>query len=160
MIASTPIGGHWPPISTVGDKALWKKVQKIAKKNNASDTMNNATPIFKPLCTAKVWFPRYVASLITSLNQNDIDDTKAIKAKYNTKFALKKPCIVNTPVVVTVNNEMQVSIGQGEGETRWNGCAWKLLRITFVMISFCLFFSFWLVLYSVYQLYRLSLKKR
>jgi hypothetical protein len=38
----------------VGDKALWKKAQNIAKKNNTSDTINNPTPIFKPLCTAKV----------------------------------------------------------------------------------------------------------
>jgi hypothetical protein len=42
----------------VGDKALWKKVQKMATKNNTSDTINKATPIFKPLCTAKVWLPK------------------------------------------------------------------------------------------------------
>jgi len=58
LMASIPIGGHWAPNSTVGDKALWKKAQKIAKKNNASDTINKATPIFNPLCTANVWLPK------------------------------------------------------------------------------------------------------
>lgn len=52
------MGGQWAPISIVGDNALWKKDQKIAKKNNASDTINNATPIFRPLWTARVWLPR------------------------------------------------------------------------------------------------------
>ena len=73
LTASIPLGGHWAPSSTVGDKALWKKAQNIAKKNKASDTINKATPIFKPFCTAKVWFPKYVPSEITSLNQNDIE---------------------------------------------------------------------------------------
>jgi len=59
-IASIPIGGHIAPNSTVGDRALWKKVQKIAKKNKASDTINKPIPIFNPLWTAKVWLPIYV----------------------------------------------------------------------------------------------------
>ena len=80
LIASTPAGGQWAPNSTVGDKALWKKVQKIAKKNKASLTINNATPMFKPLWTANVWLPWYVASEITSLNQNDIESTTDNKA--------------------------------------------------------------------------------
>jgi len=28
---------------------LWKKAQKIARKKKASDTINKATPMFKPL---------------------------------------------------------------------------------------------------------------
>jgi len=32
LIASTPAGGQWAPSSIVGDSALWKNVQKIAKK--------------------------------------------------------------------------------------------------------------------------------
>jgi len=60
LIASIPIGGHWAPNSTVGDKAEWKNAQNIAKKNSASDTINKATPIFNPFCTAKVWLPKYV----------------------------------------------------------------------------------------------------
>lgn len=58
LIASIPNGGHIAPNSTVGDNALWKKAQKIARKNNPSDTMNKATPKFRPLWTAIVWFPK------------------------------------------------------------------------------------------------------
>lgn len=58
FIESIPKGGHLAPNSTVGDNALWKNDQNIAKKNKASDIMNNPTPMFIPLCTAKVWFPK------------------------------------------------------------------------------------------------------
>lgn len=58
LTASIPAGGQWAPISIVGDKALWKKAQNIAKKNNASDTINRATPMFKPFWTASVWLPK------------------------------------------------------------------------------------------------------
>ena len=48
-IASIPIGGHIAPNSIAGERALWKKVQNIAKKNKASDTINKPTPKFNPL---------------------------------------------------------------------------------------------------------------
>lgn len=73
FIAWVPIGGHSVPISMLGDKALWKNVQNIAKKKRASETINNPTPKFNPLCTAEVWLPRYVASAMISLNHNDIE---------------------------------------------------------------------------------------
>jgi len=57
LIGAIPNGGHWAPISTLGDKALWKNVQKIAKKKRASDIINKATPIFSPFWTARVWSP-------------------------------------------------------------------------------------------------------
>ena len=80
LTASIPEGGQWAPSSTLGDNALWKKVQKIAKKNKASLTINKATPIFKPLCTARVWLPKYVASDMTSLNQKHIENTNETNA--------------------------------------------------------------------------------
>lgn len=128
-IASIPIGGHWAPNSTVGDKALWKNAQNIAKKNNASDTINKATPIFIPLWTANVWLPKYVASLITSRHQKDIDNITKKKAGNIKLLALVKPCITNTPLVVKFNKAIEVSIGQGDGETKWKGCAWKWLLV-------------------------------
>jgi hypothetical protein len=78
-IASIPIGGHIAPNSTAGERALWKNVQNIAKKNKASDTINKPTPRFSPLWTARVWCPIYVPSAITSLHQNDIDNINAVK---------------------------------------------------------------------------------
>ena len=68
-IACIPEGGHWIPNSIVGDKELWKNVQKIARKNNVSEIINKAIPIYKPLWTARVWLPKYVDSVIISLNQ-------------------------------------------------------------------------------------------
>ena len=130
---SIPLGGHWAPISTGGDRALWKKAQKILRKNNASLTINKATPIFKPLCTAKVWLPRYVPSDMMSLNHNDIEDTNKNRAEISIICAEGNPCIVKTPEQVRVKREKQVNIGQGEGETKWKGCAWKLLLIKFVI---------------------------
>jgi len=52
--AIIPKGGHSAPNSTVGDNALWKKAQNIARKNKASDTINSATPKFSPRWTAMV----------------------------------------------------------------------------------------------------------
>jgi hypothetical protein len=102
----------------VGDKALWKKAQNIARKNKASDTINKATPMFNPLCTANVWFPKYVPSLITSLNQKDIDEIRVIKANINKYPALGKSCIRETAIVVKANNDKLVYKGQKEGETK------------------------------------------
>jgi len=80
LTASIPIGGQCAPNSTVGLNALWKYAQNMAKKKKASLTINKATPMFSPLCTAKVWLPKYVPSEIISLNHSDIHKTKLINA--------------------------------------------------------------------------------
>jgi len=54
-----------------------------------------------------------------------------MNAEGNQYPACEKPCIVKTPEVVKVNKLIQVNIGQGEGETRWNGCPWKALLLRF-----------------------------
>jgi hypothetical protein len=41
-----------------------------------------------------------------------------INAKGKKLLALAKPCILSTPVVVKVNNDTHVNIGQGLGETK------------------------------------------
>jgi len=46
--ASIPTGGHITPISTEGDKLLWKNAQKNEKKSKISDTINSTKPIFNP----------------------------------------------------------------------------------------------------------------
>jgi len=74
--------------------------------------------MFNPLCTANVWLPKNVPSLITSLHHNDIDEISVTKAKDRNVSALLKPCIVNTPLVVNVNNAIQVYKGQGDGDTK------------------------------------------
>jgi hypothetical protein len=74
--------------------------------------------MFSPLCTAKVWLPRYVPSLITSLHHNAIDKISVIKAKNRNVWKLLNPCIVNTPLVVNVNKLREVNKGQGDGDTK------------------------------------------
>jgi len=119
FIESIPIGGHFAPNSIVGDKALWKNAQNIAKKNKASDTINKATPMLSPFCTAKVWLPKYVPSDITSLNHNDIDNIRANKANVKLFMAKLKFWKAKTALKVSVNNDKLVFNGQGLGDTRW-----------------------------------------
>lgn len=38
-----------------------------------------------------------------------------------------KPCINKTVEVVSINNEILVYNGHGEGDTKWKGWFWKLL---------------------------------
>ena len=121
LIESIPIGGHFAPSSIVGDNALWKNAQNIAKKNSASDSINKATPIFIPFCTANVWLPKYVPSDITSLNHNDIDNIKANKAKIKLFIAKLKFWKAKTALKVNVNKDKLVFKGQGLGETKWKG---------------------------------------
>jgi len=53
----------------------------------------------------------------------------------NTVDAWAKLCMLNTPVVVSVNKFILIEIGQGEGDTKWNGWAWKLLLVKWVTES-------------------------
>ena len=124
---STPLGGHLAPISTGGPTALWKKLQNILKKKSASLIINKTIPVLRPLCTAKVWLPKYVPSDIISLNQNDIEKISNKKANVNIICEIGNPCTVRTPEQVRHNRHTLVSTGHGEGETRWKGWAWKLL---------------------------------
>jgi hypothetical protein len=53
-----------------------------------------------------------------SRNQKDIEEIKDTKAKIKQYSASLKPCIVKTPELVKVNNDIHVYKGQGEGETK------------------------------------------
>lgn len=48
---SIPIGGHVQPVSGVGARALWKKAQKKARKNIASEAMKRIIPTRSPRAT-------------------------------------------------------------------------------------------------------------
>ena len=64
-----------------------------------------------------------MASEIISLNQRDMEDISSNKANVSITKTKGNPCIVKTPEQVSVKRERQVSIGQGEGETKWKGWA-------------------------------------
>lgn len=108
FIDCIPKGGHFAPNSIVGDNALWKNAQKIAKKNNASDTINNPIPMFIPLWTANVWLPKYVPSDIISLNQRLILRIKLIRPADNIYKVPGKLWNKSTALRVIVNKAIQV----------------------------------------------------
>ena len=111
-----------------------KKCPKYSQKKKISLTINNATPIFKPLCTAKVWLPRYVASLIISLNHKPIQYTNDVIANVTNRLEKKNVCIAKTVVHVRANKQVDVYTGQGLGETKWNRWAWKILLYSYTIL--------------------------
>jgi hypothetical protein len=69
LITLRPIGGHIEPNNIDGQMAEWNKAQKNPKNNINSETKNNKNPRFNPRFTIKVCWPKYVDSVIISLNQ-------------------------------------------------------------------------------------------
>ena len=63
--------------------------------------------------------------------------TTAISAKSNKCIDLAKPWKNNTALNVITSNEKLVFKGQGEGDTKWKGCAWNKLLVC-IVIFFCL----------------------
>jgi hypothetical protein len=54
LIGVIPAGGHVHPSSGVGARLLWKKAQKKAKKNRASEAIKRIIPQRRPLATFNV----------------------------------------------------------------------------------------------------------
>lgn len=54
----------------------------------------------------------------------------------------ENPCIDSTRLVVSVKSEKQVKRGQGEGETKWKGCAWKLVLVKLVIVILIIYYIF------------------
>jgi len=46
---------------------------------------------------------------------------------------LLKLCIDKAAILVKFNKEILVYKGQGDGDTKWKGWSWKLLRITLLI---------------------------
>jgi len=65
-MASIPVGGQQVPNSIVGERLLWKKAQKKAKKNKTSEVMKRIIPHRRPAPTWEVCWPSYVDSRTTS----------------------------------------------------------------------------------------------
>jgi hypothetical protein len=61
-----PVGGHTRPISKVGDRLLWKNLQKNDRKKKISDTINKIIPHFRLRSTLSEWIPWNVPSRLTS----------------------------------------------------------------------------------------------
>lgn len=133
-----PIGGHTHPTSTVGANELWKNAQKNEKKKHTSEIMKSNIPHRNPLCTIRVWWPWYEASLITSLHHTIITNKIKVKDIDANNCPLLYPCIQATVPVVNPKAENDPIYGQGLGSTKWKGWYWFILSIFYVFI----FFSF------------------
>lgn len=55
---------------------------------------------------------------------------------YNIDIELEKLWKVNTALSVSANKDVLVYSGQGLGETKWKGCAWKLLLFEILIFSY------------------------
>ena len=53
---------------------------------------------------------------------------------------------MDTALVVKANSARQVYKGQGEGDTKWKGCPWKLLLIEGVIFDLSFLFNSYYVL--------------
>lgn len=73
-------GGHNIPISWLGAKLWWKKLQKNLTKNSTSEVINNIIPYFIDETTDKVWSPWKVLSRWISRHQINI--THEIRIKF------------------------------------------------------------------------------
>jgi len=82
-----PIGGQFIPNSILGDRLLWKKLQKKETKKKISETINKIIPHFNPLITQIVWRPWKVPSREISRHHWYIVNNVIIKPKIN-KFIL------------------------------------------------------------------------
>lgn len=128
LIVWIPNGGQTAPIQIAGEILEWKKAQKNPKKNIISDTINKTKPILNPLCTAKVWRPSKVASIITSHNQLIKEKKKKKKPKgknfKNEHAPVLYSCNHKTVEIKLVQTENAIKNGHGLGLTKWNGCCW------------------------------------
>ena len=119
-----PLGGHIEPISIEGDKLLWKKAQKKAKKNKISDTINKIVPKRRPIWTIPVWWPSYVASRTRSRHHKNMVEKSKRKPLIKIKLAPLYACIYITNPITQQKTAREAKKGQGLGSTRWNGCLW------------------------------------
>ena len=75
---------------------------------------------------------RILPSDITSLNHKDIANITLIKAISSMFVPFTNPWKVRTALKVKAKRQKLVFKGQGLGDTKWKGCAWKELLVKFV----------------------------
>lgn len=127
-----PLQGHFCPIKISGDNEEWKNAQKKDKKKKTSDVINNIIPIFNPFKTSLVCRLSNVDSRTTSRHQIAEIIIIIIKLKKNIhlfKLWLNILAVKNT----ILKSWKDARIGQGLGETRWNGV--RIFIVIFLIAS-------------------------
>ena len=108
------------PISILGERDIWKNVQKKEKKNKISDTINKIIPNRINIVTLIVWNPWKVLSRITS--RHHCNRIKIIiKNLYINKFVEKLKNHIDLPISINIKLIDNIK-GQGLLVTKWNGC--------------------------------------
>jgi len=114
-------GGHIEPNSIFGVILLWKNAQKNLKKNIISDKINIIILNFKSFIVVNEWCPCNEDSRFTSRHHRNvfviINNINEIVIIILILFLLIEDNI-DTATDNNVNDEM---IGQGLGDTKWNG---------------------------------------
>lgn len=113
------------PISTVGDRLLWKKAQKKEIKKNTSEVINKIIPHRMPFETDNEWSPCIVLSRVMSRHHWCIVN-RVIKIPIKNKFILNIWNHFTIPEVRIKVPRAPVK-GQGLMSTRWYG--WLALVI-------------------------------
>ena len=113
----TPNGGQVDPISTFGERLLWKKAQKKLTKKKTSDTMNKAIPHRKPNSTIDVCNPWIAPSRLISRHHWIITIKSRIipKKKRDISFLWNHATIP----VVKYKPPMAPNRGHGDSSTIW-----------------------------------------
>lgn len=106
-----PEGGHFIPISIVGDNLEWKKAQKKEIKKNTSDIIKKIIPHFNPSVTLYVWNPWKVLSREISRHHWYII-IREINIPINKRLLIFrwKSFVVPVNVIIALN---ALKIGQG-----------------------------------------------
>ena len=112
-----PEGGQILPISTLGDKLLWKKAQKNEKKNKTSEVIKKITPQRSPLTTILVWSPWNVPSREISRHHWYITKQVEITPKINKDSSNLLNHLTNPTVnIIALREPVR---GHGLISTRW-----------------------------------------
>jgi len=83
-----------------------------------------------------VWLPNNVPSATTSRNHSTIALTVATKPNDTKIPPLANPLKYIAAEIVKVNKAKEVSKGQGDGVTKWNGCPWNCDRDNCIFIIY------------------------
>ena len=121
--ALIPNGGQRLPISTLGERLLWKNAQKKLKKKRTSEVINKIIPQRKPTPTIVVCWPWKVPSRTTSRHHWNI--TKLVKIKPKSIRSIEK--VWNHFAIPDTKDSTLKAPKKGQGliSTRWKG--WFIL---------------------------------
>lgn len=114
-----PLGGHILPISSDGERLLWKKAQKNLIKKKISEIINKIIPHRIPVVTKSVWIPWKVLSRVTSRHHWYIVNM-IIRVPIIIRFVLNW---LNHLIIPDIEQNTPIALikGQGLKLTKWKG---------------------------------------